>query len=156
MRPASRWALRFSRLPLLRLSTTRTLAPFSSRASTRCEPINEAPPVTRIFLPVQFMVVSLLVILSNPFHFQVGMQRKLRPVHKRPMPALLRFAQQPPEPFETQIADRLRCLFHLASDKLERCAHGHYHRGIKQVPVLINPALLFGQSQAYPDYIRPG
>src|SRR5579859_2365892 len=150
MRPLSRWALRFSRLPLLKLSTTRMPAPFSMSESTRCEPIKEAPPVTRTFLPVQFMVVSFLVILADSLDFEVGMQRKLRTVHQRPAPALLRFAQQPPEPFQAQIADRLGRFFHLACNKFEGRAHGHDDRNVQQVQMLINPTLLLGQSKTYP------
>src|SRR3990172_1407665 len=37
----------FSILPLLRSSTTRTAAPRSTSASTKCEPMKDAPPVTR-------------------------------------------------------------------------------------------------------------
>jgi len=37
----------FFSLPLLRSSTMRTLAPRSIRASTRLEPMNDAPPVTK-------------------------------------------------------------------------------------------------------------
>src|SRR5450756_1910952 len=39
---------RFSCLPVLKSSRTRTSCPAVSRASTRCEPMNPAPPVTRI------------------------------------------------------------------------------------------------------------
>src|ERR1700732_2664610 len=53
-------AARFSRRPLLKLSTTRTSAPRSTRASTRAEPINEAPPVTSTRLLFQFIIISLV------------------------------------------------------------------------------------------------
>ncbi|MOA34271.1 hypothetical protein D3C78_1556370 [compost metagenome] len=39
---------RFSRLPVDRLSSTRTLKPCASKASARCEPMKPAPPVMRI------------------------------------------------------------------------------------------------------------
>src|SRR5450756_2709705 len=39
---------RFSCFPVLKSSRTRTSYPAVSRASTRCEPMNPAPPVTRI------------------------------------------------------------------------------------------------------------
>src|SRR4029434_2392790 len=37
---------RLARAPLEKLSSTRTRAPFMRRRSTRCEPMNPAPPVT--------------------------------------------------------------------------------------------------------------
>src|SRR5437764_15135002 len=46
---------RFSFLPLLMLSSTRTSAPRSTNASTRCEPIKEAPPVTKTRFCLQFI-----------------------------------------------------------------------------------------------------
>src|SRR5690606_41369125 len=39
---------RLLRLPMDRLSSTRTPWPAASKASTRCEPMKPAPPVTRI------------------------------------------------------------------------------------------------------------
>ena len=53
--PRERCSARFSRRPLLRLSATRTRAPRATRASTRCEPMNDAPPVTRVGLSRQSM-----------------------------------------------------------------------------------------------------
>ncbi len=41
---------RFSRLPVERSSTTVTSSPRSSRASTMFEPMNPAPPVTRVLM----------------------------------------------------------------------------------------------------------
>src|SRR4051794_24226678 len=41
-----RWS-RFWRLPVIRLSTTRTRWPRLTSASARCEPMKPAPPVTR-------------------------------------------------------------------------------------------------------------
>src|SRR5205807_9811262 len=38
---------KFARVPVIRLSSTRTVWPRASRASTRWDPINPAPPVTR-------------------------------------------------------------------------------------------------------------
>src|SRR5574341_1263513 len=38
---------KFSRLPLEKLSSTRTNASCSSKAPTMCDPMNPAPPVTR-------------------------------------------------------------------------------------------------------------
>src|SRR5262249_48738475 len=43
----SRTAARLSRLPVLKLSSTRTVCPAARSASTRCEPRKPAPPVTR-------------------------------------------------------------------------------------------------------------
>src|SRR5579864_5051968 len=43
----------FSSLPLEKSSTTRTCAPRASSASTRFEPMKDAPPVTRTLLPFQ-------------------------------------------------------------------------------------------------------
>ncbi|MBA7530250.1 hypothetical protein ES705_22453 [subsurface metagenome] len=43
-------SLRLSRLPVEKLSKTRTLAPFFISLLTRLQPIKPAPPVTRIFL----------------------------------------------------------------------------------------------------------
>src|SRR2546427_1871886 len=40
-----------SSLPLLKLSTTPTVAPRSTNASTRCDPMNDAPPVTSVLSP---------------------------------------------------------------------------------------------------------
>src|ERR1051325_698839 len=45
----------FSRWPLLRSSATRTTAPRATRPSTRCDPMNDAPPVTSTGRPFQFM-----------------------------------------------------------------------------------------------------
>ena len=57
----------YSYLPVLRSSTTRTMAPRDTSASTRLEPMNEVPPVTRTCLPFQFTYPSLLwgVILAR-------------------------------------------------------------------------------------------
>src|SRR5262245_54738151 len=44
---AGRMPARFSRRPVVRLSSTRTRRPCATRVSTRCEPIKPAPPVTR-------------------------------------------------------------------------------------------------------------
>ena len=43
-------AARFSRRPVLRLSRPTTSWPAASRASTRCEPMNPAAPVTKTFI----------------------------------------------------------------------------------------------------------
>src|ERR1700680_373586 len=48
----------FSTFPLVRSSTTRTWAPRATSASTRCEPMNDAPPVTRTFFRLQMMPSS--------------------------------------------------------------------------------------------------
>ena len=48
--PASRACARFSRLPVERSSTTVTSSPRASRASTRLEPMNPAPPVTNVLI----------------------------------------------------------------------------------------------------------
>ena len=56
--PCSQYLRRFSTRPLLRSSTTRTRAPRSTSASTRWEPMNEAPPVTRTVLPFQSAVID--------------------------------------------------------------------------------------------------
>src|SRR6185295_13629947 len=48
----------FSIRPLLRLSTTRTRAPLATRASTRCDPMKDAPPVTRVLVADQFIDCS--------------------------------------------------------------------------------------------------
>src|SRR5213078_3277583 len=42
---------RFVRLPVRRLSTTVTTAPAAARLSTRCDPMNPAPPVTSTAFP---------------------------------------------------------------------------------------------------------
>ena len=47
--PASSAPARFSRLPLERSSSTSTSSPRRDKASTRCEPMNPAPPVTTDF-----------------------------------------------------------------------------------------------------------
>src|SRR5277367_2342420 len=52
-RPFFTWASMFSSLPLVRSSTTCTRAPRASKASTRCDPIKDAPPVTSTFLRSQ-------------------------------------------------------------------------------------------------------
>ena len=44
----SRTSARLSRLPVDRLSTTKTLLPASSRRATRWEPMKPAPPVTKM------------------------------------------------------------------------------------------------------------
>src|SRR4029077_16977675 len=48
----------FSTFPLVSSSTMRTWAPRATSASTRCEPINDAPPVTRTFLRLQMVPSS--------------------------------------------------------------------------------------------------
>src|SRR5690348_11384122 len=52
-RPELTWAWMFSRRPLDTSSTTRTCAPREISASTRFEPMNDAPPVTNAFLCCQ-------------------------------------------------------------------------------------------------------
>src|SRR5579863_9222885 len=56
----------FSILPLVRSSTTWTRAPRSTKASTRCDPMNEVPPVTRTFLRSQMM--ASVFFASRFFH----------------------------------------------------------------------------------------
>src|ERR1700722_6611098 len=53
-------------LPLVRSSTTCTRAPLSSRESTRCEPIKDAPPVTRTFL--LFQIGASVFFARHFFH----------------------------------------------------------------------------------------
>src|SRR5439155_7327935 len=53
---SSIWCWMFDSNPLLKSSTTRTAAaPRSSRESTRCDPMNDAPPVTRTRLDDQLV-----------------------------------------------------------------------------------------------------
>src|SRR5947208_1278214 len=66
-RPLSMWSLMFSSWPLVRSSTTRTAAPRSISPSTRCEPMNEAPPVTSTGRFFQFIGTLLLPLrLGRP------------------------------------------------------------------------------------------
>src|SRR6266446_183175 len=53
-----RCGVRFSRRPLLKLSTTRTVAPRWTSASTSADPMNEAPPVTSVRVFFQFIFGS--------------------------------------------------------------------------------------------------
>src|SRR5438876_2913218 len=82
-RPASTCPLILSRFPLLRLSTTRTRAPRSTSASTRWEPMNEAPPVTRTVLPFQSAIIdypdSYGHVLSHE-HIHGLLEQRLRAV----------------------------------------------------------------------------
>src|ERR1700688_3287694 len=64
----------FSSLPLLRLSTTRTLAPRTTRASTKADPIKEAPPVTNTRVFAQFIVFAF------PFDCHSLVESKCTPV----------------------------------------------------------------------------
>src|SRR5215217_4375717 len=48
-------AARFRRLPVAKLSRTRTVSPRSTSARTRAEPMKPAPPVTRTFTPLSRM-----------------------------------------------------------------------------------------------------
>src|SRR5207249_11083445 len=41
-----------------RLSRTRTRCPWASRASTRCDPTNPAPPVTSTWSPTQLLSLA--------------------------------------------------------------------------------------------------
>src|SRR4051794_7161077 len=52
--PCFRASSRYSRRPLDRLSTTRTDATLSSNRSTRCDPMNDVPPVTSVRALVRF------------------------------------------------------------------------------------------------------
>src|SRR6516162_8683722 len=51
-------SLRFSRSPVRKLSSTVTTAPSRTSASTRCEPMNPAPPVTKTFTPRRLISTS--------------------------------------------------------------------------------------------------
>src|SRR5262249_21935723 len=86
----------FSRLPLLRLSTTRTRAPRSTSASTRWEPMNDAPPVTSTRLPFQSIRGISLCSFNDSFRERcVLLLQRHRPhderVHLRPEEAVKRF-----------------------------------------------------------------
>src|SRR5918992_1792925 len=56
---------RFSRRPVAKLSTTCPSSPRSSRASTRCEPMNPAPPVTTALMAVSLQRVGFLVAIEG-------------------------------------------------------------------------------------------
>src|SRR6266403_197446 len=56
-----RCGARFSRRPLLKLSTTRTVAPRWTSASTSADPMNEAPPVTSVRVFFQFIFGSFAI-----------------------------------------------------------------------------------------------
>src|SRR5262245_61544596 len=51
---------RFSRWPVIRLSSTRTRSPRLTSASAICEPMNPAPPVTRYNLLSPTLIISFL------------------------------------------------------------------------------------------------
>src|SRR5438552_14142943 len=57
---------RFSRVPLLRLSTTVTLDPSPTRESTRWLPMKLAPPVTRTFFDFQNEASGLTIVPGRP------------------------------------------------------------------------------------------
>src|SRR5579883_864734 len=65
MLPSASARARCSRFPLEKLSTTRTRAPFATSASTRVEPINEAPPVTNTLVFIQSITMFLLPRVSR-------------------------------------------------------------------------------------------
>src|SRR5271169_1669721 len=71
-------------LPLLKLSTMRTNAPFSTSASVSADPINEAPPVTstlRCFQSIAFVFLQISTFLRSrspdsplDWHSETGVQ----------------------------------------------------------------------------------
>src|SRR5262245_57164467 len=61
-----------SSLPLVRLSTIRTAAPRSSSASTRWDPMNEAPPVTSVRDLRHCMFLSLVDLYVTFCHHPVA------------------------------------------------------------------------------------
>src|SRR6267143_3774940 len=94
----SRLDLRFSSLPLLRLSTTVTSAPSPTSSSTKWLPMTLAPPVTRTVLSFQYMGIDLIKIQSLRDSLELGQYRyspvreiqKLRFVSSGPLLARLR------------------------------------------------------------------
>src|SRR5467141_1207549 len=73
--------LRFSSLPLLRLSTTLTSAPRPTGWSTKWLPMKRAPPVTRTVLSFQDWDIDLIKIQSLRDSLELG-QFRYRPVQK--------------------------------------------------------------------------
>src|SRR5450759_125916 len=61
--------LTFSARPWTRLSTTKTSWYAASKASTTCEPINPAPPVTRIRL-IELSLLMSQTLSQTPHHFR--------------------------------------------------------------------------------------
>src|SRR5258705_13552268 len=81
----------FSIRPLVRLSTTRTDAPRASSASTRCDPMNEAPPVTSTVRLCQCMCRHRLFDMYVRFDQHALTQNQH--VHPRSQEAVERFGR---------------------------------------------------------------